>query len=67
MTREELGDAAVTLGIAAVVGTVVLAVALPAAALAALADALGLVVDRRRPERAVMTWQEPETLQGHRQ
>lgn len=59
MTREELGDAVVTLGIAAVVGTVVLAVALPAAALAAVADGLGLVIGHRRPERAVMTWQEP--------
>jgi len=66
VTRAELGDAVVTLGIAAVVGTVVLAVALPAAALAAVADGLGLVIGHRRPERAVMTWAEG-TLQGHRQ
>ena len=66
MKREELGDAVVTLGIAAVVGTVVLAVALPAAALAAVADGLGLVLGHRRPERVGMTWDEPETLQGPR-
>ena len=55
MKREELGDAVVTLGIAAVVGTVVLAVALP---VATLASVLGAVVLARRPEHVVLVWDE---------
>ncbi len=54
MNAGELADGVVTVGSALVVGAVVLAVALPVAIGAAILD----LVIVRRPERAVLLWDE---------
>lgn len=56
MSASSVLDAAVTVGSAAVVGAIVLAVALPVAVGAAIID---VVLTSKRPERVVLVWDEP--------